>query len=294
MKIKTLVFLMLAFGLLFGGFSTYLKSLQLQKPLILTHYYEKEFFQSNVDYISLYYITNRDEHFQLISVQSEALPNQMIFVEHDSVTHIEGIYKQHEAILRIKGIEEKEVILDNLIFNFSNGTAIEGDIGMIKLSPMKGRDSKEQVVNFSTSGSSNNGESYTVGNVLRDSKLTRISLPFPDILNPVFKLDVEKSEKMNSGSMNHDQLMSSKEKVNSEKIDLPIGAASGEMLKVNAMVDKSLMYKNDIHAIDADIIGTFKIGNEEVEQGLIRITEQPYLTSRQIKELKNQREEGEQ
>ncbi|MGD6965523.1 hypothetical protein ACQCVP_03700 [Rossellomorea vietnamensis] len=290
MKIKTLTIIMLAYGLLFCGIFTYLKSSQLQEPLLLTHYYEKEYFQSTVDYIPLYYITNQDDHFQLVSVESEALPGQMIFVEHDSITGREGIYTQHEAIITIDGLQE-EVILDKLIFHFSNGTAIQGDIGSIKLSPMKDSNPEDLVVHFSTSGSSNTGESYTVGDVKRDGELTEIALPFPEMVEPVLKLDVEKMRR-NYSHGNHEQLLSSNEKQSAADIALPIKAAIGEKIKVNAVVDKSLMYKNNIHAIEAEIRGVFQTGDEEIEQSLIRITEQPYLTSKQIKELKKLREEG--
>ncbi|MGD6801391.1 hypothetical protein [Rossellomorea aquimaris] len=290
MKIKTLMIIMLAYGLLFCGIITYLKLSELKEPLLLTHYYEKEYFQSKIDYIPLYYITNQDDHFQLVSVESEALPGQMIFVEHDSITGREGIYKQHEAIISIDGLQE-EVILDELIFHFSNGTAIQGDIGSIKLSPMKDSNPEDLVVHFSTSGSSNTGESYTVGDVKRDGELTEIALPFPEMVEPVLKLDVEKMRR-NYSPGNHEQLLSSNEKQSAADIALPIKAARGEKIKVNAVVDKSLMYKNNIHAIEADVRGVFQTGDEEIEQSLIRITEQPYLTSKQIKELKKIREEG--
>ncbi|WP_113930413.1 hypothetical protein [Bacillus sp. P14.5] len=292
MKIKTLIIIMLAYGLFVGGFYTYLKSSQLQEPLFLTHYYEKEYFQSTVDYIPLYYITNQDEHFQLVSVESKALPGQMIFVEHDSITHREGIYNQHEAIISIDGLQE-EITLDKLTFNFSNGTAIEGDIGTIKLSPMEQQNPEGQVVDFTTSGSSNAGESYSVGNVQKDSELTEISMSFPEVLSPVLKLAAETSGRAyNSG--NHEQLISSKEIERAEDIALPIKVNSSDALKINALVDKSLMYKNHIHAIEADVRGVFQMGDDEVEQRMLRITEQPYLTSKQIKELKKFREEGEQ
>lgn len=289
MKLKTLMNIMLAYGLLFGGVFTYLTSYQLQEPLLLTHFYEKEYFQSTVEYIPLYYITNQDDHFQLVSVESEALPGQMIFVEHDSITGREGIYTQHEAIITINGLQE-EVILDELIFHFSNGTAIQGDIGSIKLSPMKDSNPEDLVVHFSTSGSSNTGESYTLGNVQREGELTDITLPFPEIIEPVLKLAVEKKGRDYSPGI-HEQLLNSKEKQSAADVT-PIKAASGEKIKINAMVDKSLMYKNNIHAIEADIKGVFQTGDEEIEQSLIRITEQPYLTSKQIKELKKLREEG--
>ncbi|TYS15422.1 hypothetical protein FZC78_15590 [Rossellomorea vietnamensis] len=292
MKIKTLMIIMLAYGILFYGIFTYLKSSQLQEPLLLTHYYEKEYFQSKIDYIPLYYITNQDDHFQLVSVESEALPGQMIFVEHDSITGREGIYKQHEAIISIDGLQE-EVILDKLIFHFSNGTAIQGDIGSIKLIPMKSPDPEDLVVNFSTSGSSNTGESYTVGGVKRDGGLTEIALPFPEMVDPVLKLGVEKMSR-NYSRGNHEQLLSSNEKQSAADIALPIKAARGEMIKVNAVVDKSLMYKSNIHAIEADIRGVFQTEDEKIEQSLIRISEKPYLTSKQIKELKKLREEGDQ
>jgi hypothetical protein len=290
MKIKTLMIIVLAYGLLFGSVFTYLKSSQLQEPLLLTHFYEKEYFQSTVDYIPLYYITNQDDHFQLVSVESEALPGQMIFVEHDSITNTEGIYNQHEAIISIDGLQGA-VILDKMTFHFSNGTAIKGDIGTIKLSPMEGANPEDLVVDFTTSGSSNTGESYSAGNVKRDGELTTIHLSFPEILSPVLKLSVEKPDRDYSPG-NHEQLISSKVQENAADIDLPIKVAYGDTLKINALVDKSLMYKNNIHAIEADIKGVFQTGDEEIEQSLIRITEQPYLTSKQIKELKKLREEG--
>jgi hypothetical protein len=291
MRIKTLIVLILSYGLVFTGFYTYLKSSQLREPLFLTHYYQLEIPESSADHIPIYYVTNQAENLQLVNVQSKAFPEQRFFVQHDSIRHQEGIYNQHEGIIRIDSIEGEEVVLDKLMFTFSNGKAVEADIGKIKLTTIETPISEERVSNFSATGSSNTGESYSLGNLLRDSDLIEISSSFEEILTPIMKLAVEKAD-VNHEIINHEHLTTIKDKVNLEDIDLPIKFKSGELLKVNVAVDKGLMYQKDIHALKADIKGSFRTNGDTIEESLIRITEQPYLTSKQIRELKEMREDG--
>ncbi|WP_421383991.1 hypothetical protein ACOJQI_05390 [Bacillus salacetis] len=290
MKIKTLILIFLAYGLVFGSFYTYLKVSQLKEPLFLTHYYQKEITESSADHISIYYISNSGEDWRLVSAESKQFPSRMIFVEDESIHYQEGIYQQHEAILSIKGIEEDELLLEEMTFNFSNGKVVEADIGAIQLSSMESMESMQQVVKITGGGGSNQGESYSSLDVLRESRLTEIKLPYEGVLSPVIKLAVEASDTMAPEAMDIEDFKKGETKESIDDIELPLKLKSDERLSLNALVYKDDMYKNDIHAIEADIVGTFKTDNKEIQQRLVRISEQPYLTSKQIKELKKLRE----
>ncbi|EDL62991.1 hypothetical protein [Bacillus sp. SG-1] len=292
MKIKTLILVIMMYALVFGGFYSYLKLSQLEKPLFLSHYYQKEIINSSVDYIPIHYITNQGEDWQLTNVTSEELPGHLIFVDHEDIRHQEGIFQHNEAYIRIKNIEQDEVILKEMTFTFSNGKVVEADIGAIHLKTSERKRSGEQVVQISAAGSSNQGESYSSLNIIRDSELTDINLEFKEALSPVLKLGWDtSSEAVNPEALEIKDIKSRGDKQKLTDIDLPIKLNADDSLRINAVVDKDLMYENDIHAIEADITGMFKTDQGEIKQNLIRISEQPYLTSKQIKELKKLREE---
>ncbi|WP_409253233.1 hypothetical protein V1502_04775 [Bacillus sp. SCS-153A] len=293
MKIKTLSLIILLFLLVFGGFYTYLKTSQLEKPLFLSHYYQKEIIDSSVDYIPIHYITNQDEGWHLVSVNSKEIPGHLITVEGDYIRHQEGVFQQHEAHLSIEGIEKDESVLHELIFTFANGTVVEAGIGEILLESPERSSQEEQVVHIIGGGSSNQGESFSFMNINRDARLTDVTLQFTEILSPALKLAWDTvSETVDPEAVDIEDIKSKGDLKKLTHIELPVELEADERLRLNAVMDKESMFKNDIHAIEADITGTFVTDGGEIQQNLMRINEQPYLTSKQIKELKKLREEG--
>ncbi|RIW29603.1 hypothetical protein D3H55_18570 [Bacillus salacetis] len=293
MKIKTLLIIFLVYGLIFGSFYTFLKFSRVEEPLFLTHYYEKEIFDSSDDYVSIFYITNKGDQRQLVSAKSKELPGRQFYVDHDMIQYSEGIYNQHEALINLTNIEERDIMLENFLFEFSDGTSVETDIGAILLLEADRPGADEMVVDIPSSGSSNAGESFAAVNILKDSQLAAINLPYSNELTGFLDLKLDKS---NSASISinpePEEFKISGDMSGFPKDELPVSLIKGEMIRVNGFVDKTEMYENDIHALQIGITGTFLLNEKEVKQHLMYVTEQPYLTSTQIKELKELREEG--
>lgn len=289
MKIKTFIVILISYSLVFAGFYTFLKTSQLKEPLFLTHYYQKEVFDSSDIHISLYYLTNRGDDIQLVSVQSKEFPDKMLFVDYDTIQFSEGIYNQHEATITIQNREKNEVSFEDLVFAFSDGTVVETDIGAIQLIEAQRRE-EEPLIDQLAAGSTNGGESYSAGKVIENSILTELSIPYPQELSELVDLKLNNSRT----SYKPETIGAEELKLNGKNSteELPLRLKAGQLLRVNAFMDENEMYKNDIHAIEIGVTGTFELDGKEMKQHLMYITEHPYLTSKEIKKLKKMREEG--
>jgi hypothetical protein len=290
MRIKTLIIILLSFGLIFGGFYTYLKISQLDEPLFLTHFYEKEVFDSSDEHIPIFYITNQGDQRQLVSARSKEIPGHRFYVNQDVIHYSEGIYNQHKAFLTLRGISEKNIKLEDFLFEFSDGTSIEANIGAIKLLEANRPPEEEWAVNIASSGSSNTGESFASIDVLKDSRLSALTLPFTSQLTGI--LDVKLDNANSTFNTHSPKPEDFKIKKGFTENELPVSLKKSHLLRLYALVDKNELYTNDIHALQFGITGTFQVNGREVKQNLMHVMEQPYLTSAQIKELKDIREDG--
>jgi hypothetical protein len=290
-KIKTIVLIVIAYGIVFGGFYTYLKTAQLKEPLFLTHYYQKEIIESSSDYISIYYISNIGDNRQLLSVQAKEMPDQPIYIQEDSITYTEGLYNHHHAYISVHNIKE-DVLLEEMSFTFTDGTVVETDIGVIQFVDASKMQTDDRAIDQVAGGSSNTGESYAAAKVVRDSTLTELDLPFQEQIADVLDLSVNSSDiPFNPENITAADLKTTE--VIGQEMDLPLKLQSGDTLKLNAIMDKATMYKHDIHAIELWVTGHFTIEGRSHVQNVMGISESPNLNKKDIKALIKMREEGE-
>ncbi len=287
MKIKTLLYIIVGFTILFTTSNWYIEQNTLKKPILLQHLISKPYYSGTSDvHFELFYFTNRFQTpAHLTSVSTEKYPNLHFQVVSSLKEYDQHLYTGNKAYIKVskRDVWPEDIHLSELTFHFSDGTVMTEDIGEIHLYK---RTFEETSFQHFGGGSSSIGESYSMANIVRTISLTELDVPFYEKLHSFTRIDWKVENGFLTGN-NHEKIerfVDNLTKSRDIESDLPIELTEDHSFFLLTKIDKQKMYDSNIHFLDIEIEGKFLQDERFFTNGVVHIGEQfPHVTLKQLK-----------
>ncbi|MBM7586334.1 hypothetical protein JOC86_002886 [Bacillus pakistanensis] len=290
MKIKALMVLAAAYLSIYLAIFCYVKYFELEKPLFLTHYYEKIAAESSsIVEFNLFYFVNQSEEKHLVGVSTKGESESIFRLKSDVAEYHEGVYVGRNALIEGTLVED-ELVLNEMVFLFSDGSHQEADIGEIRL--IKEILNKKKMIDFFGTGSSNQGESFYGGKITSDATLVGIHYPFEKKLDSLITMKLNSTNDYNPAYPETVNLEITNKMEYLKVEELPLELERKELLRLNGVINKDKMYTNGIHALEFQVYGYFKTKDGTFQDIIMHIGERLYLTQQEIKKIDRKREEN--
>ncbi|WLR46594.1 hypothetical protein LC065_13565 [Halobacillus litoralis] len=270
MKGKTFMISLLIIAISWGGNLWFYQSKQLKEPVFLEHFY------GGVGMFELYYLTNRDDPAQVVSVEFSDGTTLHAESDYYALQNENPAYgpdvrsRSSHYLLKTTRFDEqqmREMSVDHegqATIHFNNGKTIISDIGKVTTSELRDGNG---IFRSQSSSSSSNGRSIRSFTVVEDIKIESMTSPFPDVDEDV-KMKLYTSSIGSTGtpdgggprsySKEMDKDWSEVAGAPLESIDFPIEMKRGERIRLT-MQEKP----NEIRSYSYEIVMEGKMINGE-------------------------------
>lgn len=285
--------------------SVYAHSQKIDSPIFLDHYMNISQVDSDYIYITLYYLTNKDDQDRILSANLNGLavyPKQeeaVIHFDHDPQTYLNKQTFTHHALreihLQIPTLQLEELYDDEGIFHFeeidlylSTGDPLTVSIGDVTIHHSTQDDNPFEGIGASSGGNWD----AAISRVKETLEITDISFQHEDILqeNFTFKINHTNSGKQNPLTFFDDFNENEEDPpgTNIDEIKFPIKLEEGDIFYLYSQMDPDF-----IGFIDSFIhlSGITENGEEFTISSWIS-SQQPYLQKKDVKRLIQQEKEG--
>ncbi|MDA8229101.1 MAG: hypothetical protein M0T74_15635 [Desulfitobacterium hafniense] len=297
-----LIILALLLTLSWVGNLTYFYSQRLAEPVFLKNYIESTLFPNQNLEIELYYIVNRDETPDLVSVE---LPNlEKVYVRLRTFTfNTYSHYVLKRAIISIDRPQVDDFLgldkisISQLRVHFSNGMTKVVDVGEINYKPL--RSPNQLVFKNTASGSSNNHSGFREFLVDQPIVIKSVDYSHKELLGDALRVYLSISQTPSEhardrNDLNPDTREKSKDIFDENQLvnrtKFPIQVQSGSYLRISYQFNQFNDRRSyDYYKIKAHIITQTSEGQEADQE--FEIWYQPFFEEKDIKQVIRERRE---